>query len=578
MLWSKTYIPTLREDPADAELISHKLLVRGGYIRKLQAGVYNYLPLMQRTLLKTVNIIREEMDRSGAIEIIMPVLHPSELWQESGRWDTIGKELMRSKDRHDHWMVLGGTHEEVITDLIRGELRSYRQLPLNLYQIQTKFRDEIRPRFGLMRGREFLMKDAYTFDTDGETHKVAYQKMVDAYFKVFQRCGLEVKKVESDTGAMGGAMAHEFMVIVDTDSGEEVVIFCDKCDYAANIEKADSIGTKKITTESEKPLEKVSTPDAATVEQVTAFLEVPPERLVKTLLYTADGKPVAAMIRGDRQINETKLKNHVGCLELAMATPEVVEQLTKAPVGFAGPIGLKGVRMVADPEVMELTNFVVGGNANEMHYINANHKRDFTVTEIATIRAAQVGDTCPHCKQGTLHFQKGIEVGNTFNLGYKYSKSLDARFIDKDGKEQLFYMGSYGIGVTRTIQATVEKYNDARGIIWPAPIAPYQALLVPLSMQEEKLRNAAFTLYEQLQAAGVETLLDDRDERAGVKLNDADLIGVPLRVNIGSKSLDKGRFEIKERASAEIQPVDVGLAAQTIKTIVDRQMTGLLPG
>ncbi|MBK7090260.1 MAG: proline--tRNA ligase [bacterium] len=577
MLWSKTYIPTLRESPADAELISHKMLMRGGYIRKLQAGVYNYLPLMQRVLHKTINIVREEMDRSGAIEITMPVLHPAELWQESGRWHVMGKEQMRMKDRHDRDMVLGGTHEEVVTNVIRGELRSYRQLPLNLYQIQVKFRDEIRPRFGLMRGREFLMKDAYTFDTDLETHKVAYNKMVDAYFATFNRCGLAVRKVESDTGAMGGSMAHEFMVIVDTDSGEEVVYFCNKCDYAANVEKAESIDPKKIATESAKPLEKVPTPGAATIEQVTEFLKVPAERLVKTLLYLADGKPVAALIRGDRQINETKLRNHFACLELTMATAEVVEKVTKAPVGFAGPIGLKDIRIVADPEVMSLTNFAVGANENETHYINVNLKRDFDVTEVATIRNAMIGDICTHCKEGTLNALKGIEVGNTFNLGLKYSKALNAKFIDAEGKEQLFWMGSYGIGVTRTIQATVEKYNDEKGIIWPATMAPYQVELVPLTMQDEKLRAASFELYDQLNRAGVEVIMDDRDERAGVKFNDADLIGIPLRVNVGSKSLEKGEIELKERAKTDVIPVKLESAVETVKQTIARQIANPQP-
>lgn len=577
MLWSKTYIPTLRESPADAELVSHKMLMRGGYIRKLQAGVYNYLPLMQRVLHKTINIVREEMDRSGAIEITMPVLHPAELWQESGRWHVMGKEQMRMKDRHNHDMVLGGTHEEVVTNVIRGELRSYRQLPLNLYQIQVKFRDEIRPRFGLMRGREFLMKDAYTFDTDLETHKVAYNKMVDAYFATFNRCGLAVRKVESDTGAMGGSMAHEFMVIVDTDSGEEVVYFCNKCDYAANVEKAESIDPKKISTETPKPIEKVPTPGAATIEQVTEFLNVPAERLVKTLLYVADGKPVAALIRGDRQINETKLRNHFGCLELVMATADVVEKVTKAPVGFAGPIGLKDIRIVADPEVMALTNFVVGANENETHYINVNLKRDFDISEVATIRNAMIGDICTHCKEGTLNALKGIEVGNTFNLGLKYSKALNAKFIDAEGKEQLFWMGSYGIGVTRTIQATVEKYNDEKGIIWPATMAPYQVELVPLTMQDEKLRAASFELYDQLNRAGVEVIMDDRDERAGVKFNDADLIGIPLRVNVGSKSLEKGEIELKERAKSEVIPVKLESAVETVKQTIARQIANPQP-
>lgn len=572
MLWSKTFIPTLREDPAEAELISHRLLLRAGFIRKLAAGVYNYLPLMQRTLLKTIQIVREEMDRSGAVEITMPVLHPGELWQESGRWDVMGKFQMRLKDRHLHDMVLGGTHEEVVTDIVRGELRSYRQLPLNLYQIQVKFRDELRPRFGLMRGREFIMKDAYSFDLDEKAHAVAYQKMVDAYFSVFRRCGLDVKMVESDTGDMGGTMAHEFMVVVETEGGEDTLLFCDKCDYAANRERAESTSPKKIRTESEKPLQKVPTPGAATVEEVTAYLDVPAERLVKTLLYSADGQPVAAMIRGDRQINELKLKNHLACLELEMASPEQVMEWSKAPVGFAGPIGLKGVRLIADPEIMELTNFVIGGNENETHYINVNHKRDFQVEEIEIVRTADAGDICPRCQEGRLVENRGIEVGNTFNLGYKYSKSLNARYVDQDGEEKPFYMGSYGIGVTRTIQAAVEKSNDGKGIIWPAPIAPYAVEIVPLSMQDEEVTRAAFDFYERLTAAGIEVLMDDRDDRAGVKLNDADLVGIPLRVNFGSRSLKEGNLELKERSADRVNPVALESAVEVVKDVLSQQM------
>jgi len=502
------------------------------------------------------------MDRSGAIEITMPVLHPAEIWQESGRWDVMGKEQMRLKDRHLHDMVLGGTHEEVVTNIVRGELRSYRQLPLNLYQIQVKFRDEIRPRFGLMRGREFIMKDAYTFDTDPETHEIAYQKMVDAYYAIFRRCGLDVRKVESDTGAMGGKRAHEFMVLVDTDGGEETLFFCDTCDYAANIEKADSISPKQIKTEAPKPLEKVPTPGAATVEEVTSFLNVPAERLVKTLLYAADGKPIAAMIRGDRQINEIKLKNILGCLELEMASPAQVEDWSGAPVGYAGPVGLSKPRLIADPEIMELTNFVVGANENETHYINVNHGREFKVTEIADIRSAEEGDICPVCKKGRLQSKRGIEVGNTFNLGYKYSKALNAKYIDAEGNEQMFYMGSYGIGITRTIQAAVERGNDDKGIIWPLPIAPYSVEVVPLSMQDEAVRTAAFEFYDKLKDTGIDVILDDRDDRAGVKLNDADLVGIPLRVNVGARSLKEGKLEFKERAGSEVEQVPVDNAVE----------------
>ena len=556
MQWSETYIPTLREFPAEAEIISHKLLVKAGYIRKLAAGVYSYLPLMQMVLNKISNIVREEMNKAGAQEILMPVLHPCELWQISGRWVTLGKELMRMKDRHQRDLVMGGTHEEVVTDLIKGELKSYRQLPLNLYQIQTKFRDEIRPRFGLMRGREFLMKDAYTFDADEESFKISYQKMVDAYFAVFKRCGLETKMVESDTGAMGGKEAHEFMVIVQTDGGENLVFYCDKCDYAANVEKATSKELEKKKFEEKlKSKEKVETPNKKTVEEITQFLDVPAWKLIKTLIYKADGNLVAALIRGDRQINEVKLKNKIGCIELEMADPESIKKLTGADVGFSGPVGLKGVKLLADQEILEMKNCVTGANQDDHHLINVNLKRDFEIDEVADIREAEEGEGCPKCHKGKLKTAKGIEVGNTFMLGTKYSSSLGAHFIDKDGKEKPFIMGSYGIGITRTAQAAVERYNDDAGIIWPSPIAPFQVEIVPINMAQDSQREVALDLYGKMQKKKMEVLLDDRDERVGVKFNDADLIGLPLRINIGEKSLKQGNVEIRIRKTKEIIPV-----------------------
>ncbi|HVP36311.1 MAG TPA: proline--tRNA ligase [Terriglobales bacterium] len=550
MKWSETYIPTLREDPAEAEIISHKLLVRAGYIRKLAAGVYNYLPLMQRVLLKITRIVREEMDRAGAQEILMPVLHPAELWMATGRWDTVGKELMRMKDRHLRDMVLGGTHEEVVTSLVKGELRSYRQLPLNLYQIQTKFRDEIRPRFGLMRGREFIMKDAYTFDVDEEGLKVSYQKMVDAYFKIFERCGLETKKVESDTGAMGGKAAHEFMVMVDTEGGENIIFTCDNCDYAANIEKATSFEpAEQEVKEAEKPLQKVATPNMKTIEEVTGFLNLPARKLVKTLLYKADGEVVAALIRGDRQINEVKLKNHLKALELEMADAATVQSITRAQVGYAGPVGLKGVKLIGDKEILRLTNFVTGANEDGFHLINVNLERDFKLEAVDDIRSAAVDEICPKCEKGRLKTAKGIEVGNTFMLGTKYSEALNATFVDEHGQEKLFIMGSYGVGITRTAQAAVEKFHDEAGIIWPVPIAPYLAEIVPVNMQDEKQKEAALEIYHKMLDKNLEVLLDDRNERAGVKFNDADLIGIPLRITIGEKSLKEGKVELKIRGS-----------------------------
>lgn len=546
MRWTQTYIPTLRETPAEAELISHKYLLRAGYMRRLAAGVYSYLPLMQRVINKISAIVREEMDASGAVEVLMPVLHPAEVWQKSGRWETVGKELMRLKDRHQHELALGPTHEEVITSLVAGELKSYRQMPLNLYQIQTKFRDEIRPRFGLMRGREFIMKDAYTFDIDEEAHHVAYQKMVDAYYRIFERCGLTVKKVESDTGAMGGKAAHEFMVLVDTGGGECTILSCDACDYAANIEKA--VFRELNPPEKDdvlKPLEEVATPGVTTIEEVTGFLNLPAQKLAKTLLFLADEKPVAAMIRGDRQINETKLTNHLGCLELSMADSHTVEALTKAPVGFAGPLGLE-IAIIVDPEVVDLTNFVTGANKADAHYLNVNIDRDFKAAAVVDIKNASEGEGCPRC-EGHLIESQGIEIGNTFMLGIKYSDSLGGKFLDAEGREKPYFMGSYGIGITRTAQAAIEKYHDERGIIWPQAIAPYQIILIPLNPANALQKSAADQLYNQLSDAGFEVLYDDRAERAGVKFNDADLIGIPLRIVIGEKSLAEGRVELKLR-------------------------------
>jgi len=553
MKWSETYIPTLREDPAEAEIVSHKLLVRAGYIRKLVAGVYNYLPLMQRVLTKISNIVREEMNASGAQEILMPVLHPAELWQASGRWQALGKELMRAKDRHERDLVLGGTHEEVVTNLIKGEVRSYRQLPLNLYQIQNKFRDEIRPRFGLMRGREFIMKDAYTFDRNEESFKISYQKMVDAYSKAFTRCGLETKIVESDTGAMGGKAAHEFMVIVDTEGGENIIFYCDKCEYAANLDKAVSMEPNSAEEDDDqKSIQKVATPDAKTVEEVTAFLNVPAKKLVKTLLYKADGEVVAAMIRGDRQINEIKLKNFLKCIDLEMADAATVEKITGAAVGFAGPVGLKNVKMIADEEVPRMKNFVTGANQDDYHFMNVNIGRDLKIDEVIDIRNAQAGERCPRCKNGVLLTAKGIEVGNTFMLGTKYSQSLGASFIDEDGKEKPFIMGSYGIGITRTAQAAVEKFHDEAGIIWPASIAPLGVEILPVNVNDDKQREVAFEIYQKMKEKKVEVLIDDRDERAGVKFNDADLIGLPLRINVGGKSLKEDKVEIVIRKTKEV--------------------------
>jgi prolyl-tRNA synthetase len=570
MRWSQTYIPTLRETPAEAELISHQFLLRAGFIRKLAAGVYIYLPLMQRVMEKFAKIVREEMNKAGAIEITMPVLHPAEIWQESGRYERIGKEQMRLRDRHLHEMVLGGTHEEVVTYLLRGELRSYKQLPINLYQIQVKFRDEIRPRFGLLRGREFIMKDAYSFDTDESAFEKSYQKMIDAYFAIFARSGLETKKVESDTGAMGGKAAHEFMLMVDTAGGEETILFCDRCDYAANVEKA--VFREKNPRPIDKellPAREVDTPNVSTIEEVTAFLGVESRRLAKTLVYLADRKPVAAMIRGDRDLNLIKLANNLGCLELEIAPPAVVEEVTGCKVGFAGPLGLKNIPLIVDNEVAKERNFIVGANKNDKHIINVNAGRDFNPTSVADIINAVEGELCPNC-DGTLVVRKGIELGNTFMLGTKYSKSMNANYLDAEGKERPFVMGSYGIGITRTPQAAVEKYHDEKGIIWPKNIAPYSVAIIPLNYSKEEHRGIAEQIYKELVSNDIDCLLDDRTERAGVKFADADLIGLPIRIIIGDESLRKGKIEIRLRKTNEAFWIDLKDVVDEVKGLLEK--------
>jgi prolyl-tRNA synthetase len=568
MLWSQTFIPTLREDPADAVIDSHKLLVRAGYIRQLTSGVYNYLPLMQLVIHKIENIVREEMNAAGSVEITMPVLHPAELWQKSGRWDIVGKEQMRMKDRHQRDLVLGGTHEEIVTWLVRGELRSYRQLPKNLYQIQVKFRDELRPRFGLMRGREFVMKDAYSFDASYDGLKVAYNKMADAYFKAFRRCGFDVKMVESDVGAMGGTLAHEFMVPVNTSGGEAVILACNQCDYAANIEKATSLSmSDEVSHEEPKSKDMVFTPNMKTIEEVATYLKVGPDKLVKTLLYQSDGETVAALIRGDRDINEIKLQNHLHSTEIVMASPEVVMKATGAQVGFAGPIGLKGVRIIADNEIKSMRNFVVGANRDDTHIINANLS-DFAIDDYAELRLAQAGEVCPRCSQGRLISYSGIEVGNLFMLGTKYSDALGATFIDSDGSEKPFVMGSYGIGITRTAQAAVEAFHDDKGIIWPKSIAPYDFHIVLLDINNAELKEAAYDIYDELEKRGYGVLLDDRDERPGVKFKDADLIGVPVRIAVGDRGLKEGKVEILKRKGLVMEKIPVEQAVeQAIRTL-----------
>jgi len=571
---SRMYAPTLRESPAEAEIASHRLMLRAGLMRKLVSGVYSYLPLGYRVIRKIEQIVREEMDRQGGLEILMSALQPAELWRASGRWEDYGPEMFKLDDRNGREFCLGPTHEEIFTALIRDEVRSYRQLPLLLYQIQTKYRDEIRPRFGLIRAREFIMKDLYSFDRDEAGLDVSYKKMYEAYCRVFTRCGLSYMVVEADVGAMGGTDSHEFVVV--TEVGEADLVFCKKCGYAANVERAECIEPPVTDLEDLKPLEEVSTPDMRTIEEVSGFLEVPPSKLVKTLIYIADGRPIAALIRGDRELNEAKLKRFVGADELAMADEETIGKVTGAPVGFAGPVGISVDQVIADLEIKGMSNFVVGGNAEDLHLRNVNIERDFKVDAYADLRNAVDGDPCPRCKS-PLTAAKGTEVGHIFKLGTKYSEALGAKYLDENGEDHLIVMGSYGIGITRTVAAIIESNHDEDGIIWPMSVAPYHAVVVPINVTEQAQNDLANEVYERLNAAGVEAVLDDRDERPGVKFKDADLIGYPIRIVVGPKTLKSNQVEVKLRKSKETQMVDVESVAEYVTEIIRKELEMLMP-
>ena len=539
------FLPTVREVPSDAEIISHQLMIRAGLIRKLTSGIYSYLPLGYRVIRKLEQIIREEMNRAGAQEVHLPMVQPAEIWQESGRWTYYGKELLRLRDRHDHEYCLGPTHEEVITGLVRNDVKTYRQLPLNLYQIQTKFRDEVRPRFGVMRCREFGMKDAYSFDVDEEGAEKSYEKMFAAYNNIFRRCGLQFRPVEADSGSIGGKYSHEFMVMAD--SGEDAMVFCEKCAYAANLEKAEvACPEKKIIFEDDwLPLEDVDTPDVRTIEEVSAFLKVTPQNIVKTLIFNADGKPCAVLIRGDHEVNEVKVKNYLGAAELELASDDMIRDVTGAPRGFAGPVNIKAPILV-DYSVIDMVNFVTGGNRQDGHLKNVNVGRDFKVEAFTDLRIVNAGDPCPRCGQ-PIKTARGIEVGHVFKLGTKYSKAMKAVYLGKDGQEKIMIMGCYGIGIGRTVAAGIEQNHDDNGIIWPMPLAPYQVIITPVNINEITIRETAEYLYNAMITEGVEVLYDDRDERAGVKFKDADLIGIPLRVTVGHKNLQDGNVELKIR-------------------------------
>ncbi len=550
MKMSKMFVQTLREFPSDAEVISHKMLGRAGFIKKLAPGVYTYQPLMWKVLKKIENIVREEMDRAGAQELLMPFVQPKELWEESGRWEVYGKELMRLKDRHDRDMCLGPTHEEIITSVARDGLKSYKQLPVNLYQIQSKFRDEIRPRYGLLRGREFIMKDAYSFDIDEAGLDKEYENMAQAYKRIFERCGLDTKMVQSDSGAIGGSVSHEFMVITDTDAGENDVFYCNECDYSANSNHAISNLPETVVDGKDffKETKVIDTPNTHSIEDLCKFLNIPSTIILKTLVYIVDKKPVLALIRADKAVEETKLMNAAGGIDIRIASSaEIAELMAEkgfdAVPGFIGP--MKDVKIIADETVKDLKNFVVGVNQTDKHMVGANLSDLAVELEYADIRLVERGELCTQCGK-PLQVTKGIEVGNIFKLGTKYSKPMNAVYTDINGKTHPYVMGCYGIGISRTAAAAVEAHYDEHGIKWPIAIAPYHVVIVPVNIKDELQMKTANEMYEKLQSAGIEVVLDDRDERAGVKFKDADLIGFPYRVTVG-KTINEGFVEFKVR-------------------------------
>ena len=560
MKMSNMFVQTMREFPSDAEVVSHKMLARAGYIKKLTSGVYTFLPLMWRVLKKVENIIRDEMDKAGAQELLMPFVQPKELWEESGRWNAYGGELMRLKDRHGREMCLGPTHEEIITSVARDVLKSYKQLPVNLYQIQSKFRDERRPRFGLLRGREFIMKDAYSFSTSQEDLEREYQNMWHAYTNIFKRCGLDTKAVQSDSGAIGGSVSHEFMVITDTDAGENDVFYCDDCDYSANSNHAVSNLPDAVTDGGFGESKIVDTPNVGSIEDLSKFLNCPQTVICKSLVYIVDKAPVVALIRGDRAVEETKLMNAVGGLDIRIATSAEIEEMMKengfnAVAGFIGPKGLKKygeyeIKILADKTVADLKNFVIGINQTDKHLVGANWGVDVELpSQVEDLRLVEAGDFCPECGK-PLKVTRGIEVGNIFQLGTKYSKPMNAVYLDANGKTQPYIMGCYGIGVTRTAAAAVEAHHDEWGIKWPLAIAPYHVVVVPVSTLDETQMKVANEIYEKLLNSGVEVVLDDRNERPGVKFKDADLIGFPFRITVG-KTIADGNVEFVERSNGE---------------------------
>ena len=569
MLATKLYAPTLREVPSDADVVSQQLMLRAGFMRKTANGLYSFLPLGWRSIKKIEAIVREEMDRASAQEIMMPILQPAEIWKESGRWNAYGAEMMRINDRHDNEFCLGPTHEEMITTLVKNEINSYRQLPVNLYQIQSKFRDERRPRYGLMRSREFIMKDAYSFDVDEAGLEESYKSMYDAYTRIFNRCGLTFRPVEADSGAIGGSGTHEFMAIAE--AGEADIVYCTKCDYAANIE----IGKPGIMKQEEEALQELSvvdTPNASTIEAVADMLNLPLHKTIKAVVFSIDGKVVLAIVRGDHEVNEVAVQHAVlGSVEPEMATPEELEKVGLT-AGFISPVGLQKTEefaIVVDESVMETYNVCGGANKKDAHYVNINPKRDFNVDDIivAPIRLITKDDVCPKCG-GSLEHAKGIEVGQVFKLGTKYSEALQATFLDQNGRPNPMIMGCYGIGVSRTLAAAIEQYHDENGIIWPRSIAPFEAVIVPINAKDEALMSTSQTIYTALQAAGVDVLLDDRKDRAGVKFKDADLIGYPLRITVSKNTLENNEVEIQIRKTGEALPCAIDSVATKVTELL----------
>lgn len=572
MKMSRILAPTLREEPGEAEVVSHKLMLRAGMIRKVAAGVYTFLPLGLRILHKISNIVRQEMNFSGAQEILMPTLLPAELWIETGRWNVYGKELFRIKDRHDRDFCLGPTHEEIITDLIRNNLRSYKQLPITLYQIQTKFRDEVRPRFGLMRGREFLMKDAYSFHATEESLEKEYKNMFDTYCRIFDRIGLNYKVVEADSGAIGGGFSQEYMVLADT--GEEEIFYCNNCGYTASRDSAGIGEGKKEDKKTSSPqnLEEKETPNKKTIDEVSSFLNISPKQMIKTLVYQTEKGFVAALVRGDHELNEPKLKKILNVEELYLADEKAVQEVTGSPVGFAGPIKIKQkIKIVADRDVVAIEDGVTGANKKDFHFTHVYYGRDYSADIVSDIRFALKHDLCPKCQKGKLETARGIEVGHIFKLGKKYSSKMHAVFLDENNQEKEFIMGCYGIGVSRIAAASIEQKYDDFGTIWPKSIAPYLAIVVPANDEDADQMNAAQKIYEALRASDPklfdEVVLDDRQGRLGMKLKDADLIGFPIKIIVG-KTLKEGKVEVKERDKKDGTFVEIEAIPSKIKEIL----------